>query len=116
MVLTPTWQVILVQEDGQVGGKQPKKIFPSLSYVHGFTILIGMSWIALTPSQLFSLGWYTGLHGKLITSAGMVPKSPFQTSQKSIPDFLFLIGMMPKPTPTWQVILVREDGQDCKKF
>jgi hypothetical protein len=71
-----------------------------------------MSWIALPPSHFFSLGWHTGLHGKLITSAGIVPKRPFQTSPKSIPDHLFLIGMM--PTTTWQFILVKEDGQDYK--
>ncbi len=37
----------------------------------------------------------------------MVPKRPFQTGQKLIPDDLFSIGMM--PTPTWQVILVQAE-------
>jgi hypothetical protein len=70
-----------------------------------------MSGIALPPSYLFSKGWHTSLHGKLITSAGMAHKRPFQTGQKSIPDHQFLIGIM--PTVTWQVILAQEDGQDC---
>ena len=95
-------------------GKQLKCIFPSLPYAYEFTILSEMSLIALPPSQLFSLGWHTGLHGKLITSAGMVPKRPFQTGPKFIPDHLFIIGLM--PTPTWQLILVQEDGQNCRNF